>query len=1162
MNTAKIKAYAPVARREFIEAVTAKAHLLGLSDDEILPVDVQGDVAIIGGQAFPKKIAEQRRQLEERIRRDGFALVMRAMAYTWFNRFVAIRYMELHDYFDHGFRVLSSPNGTDTPEILEQAAHVDLPGINKDEVVELRLAGEKDEELYRLLLIAQCNELHKAMPFLFDAIGGATELLLPENLLHSGSAIRNLVNSVPDEDWQEVEIIGWLYQFYISEKKDEVIGKVVKSEDIPAATQLFTPNWIVKYMVQNSLGRKWMMTYPDSSLKEKMEFYIEPAEQEAEVQQQLDEITPKELNPEDITLLDPACGSGHILVEAYDLFKEIYQERGYRLREIPRLILEKNLYGLDIDDRAAQLTIFCLLMKGREDDRRLLSRDDLQINVLAIQESKGIDSAKAATALQINSNDMAELVELFEHGKTFGSLIQVPGSLAEKLDKMIHDVDKGMNELTSLGMANLLRPIMDQVKVLATKYDCVVANPPYMGMRGMNQLLKKYTSKYYSSGKLDLYSSFLLKNLEFSKDSGFVGMITMHSWMFLQRYYALRRNILQSYTLSSLLHLGTRAFREISGEVVQSVAFIIQNTDCIKNIPTFVRLTDTEDKETEATQKSRKFSSIHQKEFLDLPSSVFSYWATKKQLNLLCSNCKIDQEIVAREGMATGSNDTFLREWSEVNIRNIHFACTSVTETIGKLKKWYPYHKGGTYRKWYGNTSLVVNWKNDGESIKNFKDKKTGRVRSHNYNGVYSFKEGMSWSAFSSNAISVRYSSCGFLFDSKGVMGFSDDDIKPIIGLLNSVLGDSFLQLVSPTLDFKIGHILCIPFERSINNSKIITNVENSIRIAQHDWDSFETSWDFQDLPWLISPLKSSSTQQSFQNWQDHCITQIKKMQELETENNRLFIEAYGLEDELKREVLEGQITLARADQEADIKRLISYAMGCMMGRYSLDEPGLIYAHSGNKDFDHARYSSFPADDDGLIPVMDMDWFEDDATNRLIEFLKNTWGDETLNENLQFIVETLKQKKSESPEDAIRRYFSTTFFKDHLKTYKKRPIYWLFTSGKLKAFTCLVYLHRYNESTLPRMRSAYVTPLQGKFNARVEYLQTEIRSAATASAKKKYQKELNIINKKQLELSKFDEELRHYADKRITLDLDDGVKVNYGKFGTLLAEKKAVTGKK
>ena len=592
MNTAQIKAYAPKARTDFIKAVTERAARFGIHGDTLIdPIEFKGDLAIIGNQPFSRKGGELREKLVGRVKQSGFEMFIRSHAYTWFNRFVAIRYMELHDFLGHGFRVLSNPNGSDIPEILEHAVDVDLPGLDRQKVIKLRLAGDKDNELYRMLIIAQCNALHKAMPFLFEKIDNEAELLLPDNLLHSNSPVRKMVQDIDEDLWKDVEIIGWIYQFYISEKKDEVIGKVVKSEDIPAATQLFTPNWIVKYMVQNTLGRMWMATYPHSSVKDRMEYYIPPSEQAAAASQAL--------NPEDLSFFDPACGSGHILVEAYDLFKEIYLERGHRTRDIPCLILEKNLYGLDIDDRAAQLACFAVLMRARKDDRRILEREGLKLNIMAIVETPSTDNLLIDHSNFFKGDDyaevravMKELFDLFKHGKTFGSLIQIPPDIACKMDEVKAIVDKKLGSWFSGSDVQILKKLADQAFILSRQYDCVVANPPYMGSKGMNPLLKEFAKERFPDSKSDLCAIFIERNLEFTKKHGAVGMITMQSWMFLSSFENLRKKILDQNTILSMAHLGARAFDTIGGEVVSTTAFVLGNNPDHFYKGSYIRLVD------------------------------------------------------------------------------------------------------------------------------------------------------------------------------------------------------------------------------------------------------------------------------------------------------------------------------------------------------------------------------------------------------------------------------------------------------------------------------------------------------------------------------------------------------------------------------------------
>ena len=636
MNRNKLEAYTQQARRDFIAAVTGRAAFYGLTAESIEPIVVQGDVALIGAHAFSRKVAGPRKRLEERIRRDGFEQVMEEMAYTWFNRFVAIRYMELHGYLDHGYRVLSHPEGQDQPEILEHAADVDLPGLDRQKAVELKLDGSKDEELYRLLLMAQCNALHQVMPFLFERIGDETELLLPGNLLHTDSLIRQLVEGIDESAWGQIEIIGWLYQFYISEKKGQVIGKVVASEDIPAATQLFTPNWIVKYLVQNSLGAQWLATYPHSSIRGQMAYYIEPAEQNEEVTAQLAAITPGTLNPEALTLIDPASGSGHILVESYDLFKAIYLERGYQKRGVAQLILEKNLFGLDIDGRAAQLTGFALMMKGRADDRRFFKRG-VKLNVMALVDSTGFDAERLAQRVKLVDyglvdSDLTELKQLFEHASTFGSLIQVPDGLSAELPAL-----KQLSEATSqdLFVSDALKRLgllVRQAELLAGQYDAVVANPPYMGSRGMNSLVKKFVKDHFPAAKSDLFACFIERGYTLAKDAGHNAMVTMQSWMFLSSFEKMRERMLREKTIKTMAHLGARAFGSISGEVVQTTACVLQNRSPKGYKPVFFRLLEggESEKRTALANGEKRFDTTAQDEFKKIPGSPVAYWVSKQ----------------------------------------------------------------------------------------------------------------------------------------------------------------------------------------------------------------------------------------------------------------------------------------------------------------------------------------------------------------------------------------------------------------------------------------------------------------------------------------------------------------------------------------------------
>ena len=1193
MNTSHIKKYAPQARNDFIAAMRKQAAKYGITADSILPAEQKGDLLLIGDQVFPLSVMKPRDKLIKRIQTSSFEQTIDYIAYSWFNRLCAIRYMECKGLLDHGRRVLSSADGSaGLPQILEECLDIDLPGLNASRVAELKLDGNKDEELYRELLLAQCHALNQVMPLLFEQVSDESELLLPDNLTKTDSLIRDLVSSIPEEDWSDVQIIGWLYQFYISEKKDQVIGKVVKSEDIPAATQLFTPNWIVKYLVQNSVGRLWMMAQPESTLASSWEYYIQPAEQSDEVNAQLKKLIDVRisedgdtLNPESITVLDPACGSGHILVEAYDCLKAIYLERGYRSRDIPRLILEKNLYGIDIDTRAAQLASFALLMKAREDDRRLFSNPP-KLNIIALQDSQDLDADQIWQDLNLNQawqkgshvdlfgndqNDLSspendarytliqELVEKFKEATTFGSLISMDSSEQDFAD-LLNTIENLVADGDTLqkAAAKKLLPLVIQARLLAKKYDAVIANPPYMGGKGMNTALKDFAKKKFPDSKSDLFAMFIERGFAWCKDSGFNSMVTMQSWMFLSSYEAMREKLLQDRTIQTMAHLGARAFPEISGEVVQATAFVMQGKHLNGFKPVFFRLVDTEQnqKENELKAGLNRFDSTIQDDFKKIPGSPVAYWVSHKVRAIFENSPSLGEVADARQGLATADNNRFLRFWQEVDIQKVGFGMENREQAQSTHKKWFPYNKGGEFRKWYGNQEYVVNWENDGLEIRENVDEK-GKQRSRPQNIEYFFRPSISWSFISSSSFGVRVYPQGFLFDVGGSSLFPKDEHNINAAMfLCSHIAPFLMKMMNPTLNFQVGNVEQLPYIEIKDN-----NIGNEcIRLAKTDWDSYETSWDFTVNPIIYT--QQPNLEKAFNTWQQQNADAVAEMKRLEEENNKLFIDAYGLQNELTPDVPDEQITRTRADREKDSQRLVSYALGCMMGRYSLDEPGLIYAHAGNQDFDASRYQKFPADADGIIPLTEMHWFEDDATHRIQEFLTAVWGKDMLDANMLWLAESLDKKANETAEDTIRRYLASKFYKDHMQTYKKRPIYWLFSSGKQGAFQALVYLHRYNESTLARMRTEYVMPLISKMAAYANSLETAKESSDSAAEIKRIEKKLQDLHKQQAELSSFEEKLRHYADQRISLDLDDGVKVNYGKFGDLLAEVKAVTGEK
>jgi len=1201
MNTNNVKKYAPKARKTFIEAMSKQAAKYGISNKKIEPAEQKGDLVLIGDRPFPASIIKPRERLVKRIEQQGFDQVMEHVAYSWFNRLCAIRYMERKGFLDHGRRVLSAADGSaGVPQILEECLDVELPGLDQAKIRGLKLDGNKDEELYRELLLAQCHALHQAMPFLFETVADETELLLPENLTKTDSLIRDLVASVPDEDWDQIEIIGWLYQFYISEKKDQVMGTVVKSEDIPAATQLFTPNWIVQYLVQNSVGRHWLQTYPDSPLKEKMPYYIEPTEQTPDVLRHISAIAPSEIFPEQLTCIDVACGSGHILVEAYKVFKAIYEERGYRSRDIPKLILENNLFGLDIDDRAGQLAGFALMMLARNDDRRIFSRE-IKLNVLSLKESSSVNLPQLWHSLNLNGEWQAgasqslfdedqldvrafqtdiryqlleRVLDLFTQAKTFGSLIEV----SHEDQDVLKGMSNALHELISLGdllqrsAAEALIPYVQQAYLLAKRYDAVVANPPYMGSNSMNMTIKTYINTAYPNSKSDLFSVFMDRAFYLLKTTGFNAQINMQSWMFLASFSKLRENLLTSRTLIVMAHLGARAFSQISGEIVQTTAFIFSNNYVKGYQPSFLRLVDGDEnvKKANLLSPSRLIYSKCQELFRKIPGSPIVYWAPENATKLFDGSL-LGNSVFSSGSVKTGNNELYIRCHWEV-----------YRDRVGPNNLWRLHPRGGEYRKWYGNVTEVVNWSTKARS--HYRSNKIARIPEDQYWDL----EGICWSEITTSNPAFRLLSKEDIANNKSLTIYpkSHDDLFPILGFLNTNVANELLYYLNPTIGFGVGDILRLPWslERHLHET-VSEHVRALIDVSKSDWDKFEDSFEYVADP--LVTISSLSATESFDDLFSNIDKTIHSAKNLEEKINSLYLSALGLESDFSVNVPIENISLRtnrfyafgnkysvnelyNRQRSRAFCNLISFAIGCMMGRYSLDKPGVVYAHSSDdylrELLTNGAYISFPPDSDGIIPLTDVEWFPDDSTNMFQRFVDVLWEDSNTEVNLQYIADSLtlhaiKPKLSESPADTIRRYFSSRFYKDHLDTYRKRPIYWLFSSGKYKAFECLVYLHRYTDGTLSRMRTEYVIPLTSKLATYVKRLENDRDLSTSTSEIKRLENELTTLHRQQAELSEFDEKLRHYADQRIRLDLDEGVKVNYGKFGDLLAEVKAITGK-
>ncbi|PGY09136.1 BREX-1 system adenine-specific DNA-methyltransferase PglX [Bacillus sp. AFS031507] len=1181
MNKSALKTFATNARKDLMKKVAAKAMKIGITEDNIKKAGIESsDAFFIDGKQLSKKDKIQRDNLISRINQLGFKQVMEEVAYTWFNRFTALRYMEVNEYLPTDVRVLSSTNADSAePDMIKEALSLDLE-IDKEYVYDLKLSNNT-EELFKYLIIKHCNDLNRYLPFIFETIDDYTEILFPEGLLAKDSFIRQMTNTelIPEVNWQKVEVIGWLYQYYIAEEKDRVFKEKKKftAEEIPFATQLFTPDWIVCYMVQNSLGRYWVESHPEHrDLLSKWEFYIENHDPEPFLEEKLAPYLNKELIVEDIKCFDPAMGSGHILVYMFDVLYEIYSKCGYMEREIPRLIIENNLYGLDIDNRAYQLACFSVVMRATEYNSRFIrniEREGLRLNLASIQETNHLDNDDISYISGVNSGtdceNIKKFIRQFNDAKTIGSLIKVEDYDRDFLEKRLSFIQNNpakdlFEEEIRKKVLEILPQLLKQAEIMNLQYDILVTNPPYMGQGNMDIVLSNFLKKQYPDSKADLFASFMEID-HYIKQHGFYASINQHSWMFLSSFEKLREKLIRNKSISTMLHLGPRAFEEIGGEVVQSTAFVLRNNyfPCKKGI--YIRLIDErtakekKEKAIEAVQNqtiSYRYS-FDQDNFGKIPGIPIAYWASS-QIHNSFENAPILEKIACpRVGLQTGDNKQFLRIWFEVNKNKFCYEYNEDMLHIGKSKKWFPYNKGGSFRRWYGNNEYIVDWEKDGFNIKKDKQDRLekGLIEKKNskcWNSEYYFREGMTWSSLTSGNISFRHTNKGFIFDTKGPMVFLDDseDYFTLLGLLNTKVIQSFLRLISPTLDYNPGSISKLPIYL-VNDNLVKEKVIENIAISKGDWDSFEVSWDFLSHPILKHQKGSRKIEIAFENWMHYTENQFNQLKQNEEEINRIFIEIYGLQDELTPNVEDKYVTVRKANLERDIKSFISFALGCSFGRYSLDEEGLIH---GGGEFYPSRYKTFLAEQDNILPILAGAYFEDDIVSTFIEFVQLTFGEETLAENLEFIADILEKKKGETAKETIRRYFLNDFFKDHVQTYKKRPIYWLFSSGKQKAFNCLIYMHRYDKTTLSRIRTDYLHEYQIRLDGERKSLVNITESDSTTKEISNAKKELKVLDKKIEELKEYDELLHHMADMQIEIDLDEGVVVNYEKFKGLLAK--------
>ena len=1158
MDTNALKKFAQAARNLLIDQVTSKL-----------------DLVLVDGSAARRQHPQAMKDLDQAIARDGKSQVIEQVAYTWFNRFTALRFMDANGYTAVG--IVSPAEGQTRPEVLAEAMAGNLPEGAPVEVAALldgrTPSSDPQAEAYRQLLVHACNQWHGTMPFLFEEIDDYTELLMPEDLLSQTSILSETRKVMTEDACQDVEIIGWLYQFYISEKKDQVFAGLkrnqkITAENIPAATQLFTPHWIVRYLVENSLGRLWLLNRPQSRLAERMDYYIAPEEPETDFLR----IT----RPEDIRICDPAAGSGHMLTYAFDLLYAIYEEDGYDPTEIPALILTHNLTGVEIDDRAGALAAFALAMKaaaklGRRRFLRMEAKPDICVlQNVAFTDAEVVRDVAAVVGKDLFTDELRETLGQFEQAKNFGSLI-VP-KLRDPAEALrVVEARDFAGDLLLKEVQERVLTVLRMAEALSPKYHVVVANPPYKKKADLNDGLQSYLEASFRDGKYDLYQAFILRNLDLSQTNGLVGMVTMQGWMFAPRYEAIRTSLLSKSTIRGMAQLGERAFDSIGGEVVSTTAFVLGNCIDQEFKGDFVRLTEGQneaEKEADLTSvvagdaPNLRFA-VSSSQFEMIPGNPLIYWAANNIRDLFSTNQSISESIVTREGLATGSNETFLREWHEVSTENVGFGLRSNEEAQATGLRWFPYVKGGGSRRWYGNLEHFVNWFDDGVELRNFKDERTGRVRSHNYNGDFGFRSGFTWSGISSNDFAIRAVPSGFMFDAKGPMGFENDlALRPSIqGFLNSRVSSFLLRMLAPTLDFKLTHVLSLPFIPQ-HSDVLVAGVSGATQIAKSDWDAYETSWDFTTLPLLQPDHRAETLEATYTTLRTHWQGMTDEMQRLEEENNRIFIDAYGLQDELTPEVPLNEITLTcnpayrygvKNDTAANEARLradtmaefLSYAVSCMFGRYSLDTPGLILANQGETLANYlARIPEpqFMPDEDNVIPVLDADWFADDITERFRLFLRTTFGEAHFQENLRYIEDALGKD--------IRKYFTKDFYADHVKRYKKRPIYWMFSSPK-GSFQALVYMHRYRSDTVSVVLNdylrEYISKLEGE-RGRLEKLSDD--PSASQAQRTRALKDMAAVGKQIEELNAWERDVVFpMAQQKIEIDLDDGVKANYPKFG-------------
>lgn len=1170
MDKNAIKKYAVWARKELISRVAQKAQQYGITETEM--VDAGADS--VNGKVLSAEEMQQRRALIVQINEKGYQQVMEEVAYTWFNRFSALRFMEVNGYLPSHVRVFTDENNAFKPQILAEALHLELDKLDKDKVYALK-ETEQTEELYKYLLIVQCNALNSILPGMFQTIADYTELLLPDNLLREGSVIERMISQIPEDNWQDaVQIIGWLYQYYNSEKKDDVFAALKKNvkitkENIPAATQLFTPDWIVRYMVENSLGRLWVEGHPDAKAQllptpeeqaaytagnrdpedTKWHYYLEEAQQEPQVQAQLSEIRKQyaDLIPEQIKVIDPCCGSGHILAYLFDVLMQIYENYGYTPRDAVTSILQNNLYGLDIDDRAAQLAYFAVMMKARRYDRRFFSHTT-QPHVYAIEESNRIEKPDVEYfcngKLELKDAMHTILTQLHD-AKEYGSILTITPQDWDALYARFDEVaDESSFHRESI--RKKLLPLVRVAQTLAQKYDVVVTNPPYMGASNMNSGLSEYVKKYYPDSKSDLFAVFIEVCSRMAKQNGYQAMITQHAWMFLSSFEKLREKMMLTETVS-MAHLGARAFEEIGGEVVQTTSFVRVRTHIDNYKGVYCRLiepTTQQGKEDMFLACENRYIA-NQDNFAKIPGSPVAYWVSNNFLKAF-DNEKIGKYTISDGQTKTGNNDKYLRLLWEVPVSE-----------IGKGKHWVLHAKGGAFRRWYGNIDTLIDWSDSARE--HYRTDHVARIAPE----YIWFRKGICWTLISSNKLhGFRLLDDNSTFNLAAPSVFFNNDrmMFYILGYLNSKFSQEIIALLNPTLNTNISDITAQPLyygKLPEQEDMVINLVSQNIALSKADWDSFETSWDFTRHPFIKAITKYPNMMdvgniylaECYDIWAGECEERFEKLKANEEELNRIFIDIYGLQDELTPEVEDKDVTVRKADLGRDVRSFISYAVGCMFGRYSPTYDGLAYAGG---TWDDGKYNIYKPDADGIIPICDDEYFEDDMMGRFVEFVRVVYGDSSLEDNLRFIANALGGKGQ--PKEVIRNYLLNDFYADHCKIYQKRPIYWLFDSGKKNGFKCLIYLHRYQPDTIARIRTDYVHEQQARYRTAIEGLEKQVAAATSTSERVKLTKQLNKVQAQDAELHQYEEKVHALADQMIKIDLDDGVKHNYELFKDVLAK--------